>query len=128
MIDRTDWTVIHHLAYVYAAIAYSDGSLSEDELDVFCRNLNDWVPQEDPEDLRRTVMTVVEAYGDDNKRQEHGSLYRSIGVVADELDDEARAEALSDLLDIAVADGRFDPGENALLLRLRQAWDPDWAG
>jgi uncharacterized tellurite resistance protein B-like protein len=125
MTKRDDWTVIHHLAYVYAAIAFSDGSISDDEMEVFCRNIERWVPQEGSDDLSQTVMTVIGAVAEDAGRQELGHLYRSVGVVADELDDDARGEALGDLLDIAAADGRFDPSENALLVRLRQAWGAD---
>ncbi|UCF21529.1 MAG: TerB family tellurite resistance protein [Gemmatimonadota bacterium] len=122
MTDRSQWSLIHHLAYVYSAIAFSDGSISEDELEVFCRNLHNWVPQEDPQSLKQTVESVAAVLAEDKGRGELGHLHRSIGIVADELDDEARAEALTDLLEIADADGRFAPGENALLLRLRQAW------
>lgn len=125
MTARSDWTLVHHLAYVYASIAFSDGSISDDELEVFCRNLERWAPAEEDEDLSQTVMTVIGAVSEDSERQELGHLYRSIGVVADELDDDARGEALGDLLDIAAADGRFDPSENALMLRLRQAWGAD---
>lgn len=125
MTPRSDWTLIHHLAYVYASIAYSDGSISDDEVEVFCRNLERWAPAELSEDLSETVMTVIGAVGEDKERQELGPLYRSIGVVAEELDDDGRAEALGDILDIAAADGRFDPSENALLVRLRQAWGAD---
>jgi uncharacterized tellurite resistance protein B-like protein len=122
MTDRSHWSLLQHLAYVYAAIAHSDGSISEDELEIFCRNLHNWVPQEDPDALKQTVESVAAVMAEDKERGELGHLHRSIGIVADELDDEARAEALSDLLEIADADGRFDPSENALLLRLRQAW------
>ena len=125
MTPRSDWTLIHHLAYVYASIAFSDGEISDDEVEVFCRNLERWAPQDQTEDLSETVMTVIGAVAEDKERQELGHLYRSIGMVADELDDDARGEALGDLLDIAAADGRFDPSENALLLRLRQAWAGD---
>jgi uncharacterized tellurite resistance protein B-like protein len=125
MTERDDWTVIHHLAYVYAAIAFSDGSISDDEMEVFCRNIERWTPEGGSDDLSQTVMTVIGAVAEDAERQEHGNLYRSVGVVADELDDDARGEALGDLLDIAAADGRFDPSENALLVRLRQAWGAD---
>lgn len=125
MTERDDWTVIHHLAYVYAAIAFSDGSISDDEMEVFCRNIERWVPQEGSDDLSQTVMTVIGAVAEDADRQEQGRLYRSVGIVADELDDDARGEALGDILDIAAADGRFDPSENALLVRLKQAWGAD---
>jgi uncharacterized tellurite resistance protein B-like protein len=125
MTERDDWTVIHHLAYVYAAIAFSDGSISDDEMEVFCRNIERWVSQEGSDDLSQTVMTVIGAVAEDADRQEQGHLYRSVGIVADELDDDARGEALGDILDIAAADGRFDPSENALLVRLRQAWGAD---
>jgi tellurite resistance protein len=125
MTDRNDWTVLHHLAYVYAAIASSDGAISSEELEVFCKNLHEWIPDEDPEDLMEKVMAAVAALGEDKEHKELGHLYRSIGVVAEKLDDEARTAALDDLLAIAAADGVFDPGEGALLLRIRQAWGTD---
>jgi tellurite resistance protein len=125
MTDRDSWTVLHHLAYVYAAIASSDGLITNDELEVFCQKLHDWVPSEDPESLMQTVMASIAALGEDKEKQELGHLYRSIGVVADELDDEARGAALDDLLAIAAADGMYEPSENALMLRIRQAWGTD---
>ena len=120
MTERDDWTVIHHLAYVYAAIAFSDGSISDDEMEVFCRNIERWVPQEGSDDLSQTVMTVIGAVAEDTDRQELGHLYRSVGVVADELDDDARGEALGDLLDIAAADASGTNHDHARLHRVRQ--------
>lgn len=125
MTDRDDWTVLHHLAYVYAAIASSDGSVTNDELEVFCKKLHEWVPDEDPEHLMSTVMQSIAALGEDKARGETGPLYRSIGVVADDLDDEARTAALDDLLEIVAADGQFEPGESDLLRRIRGAWGAD---
>ncbi|NIR45943.1 MAG: hypothetical protein GWN99_16005 [Gemmatimonadetes bacterium] len=125
MTDRDDWTVLHHLAYVYAAIASSDGSVSNDELEVFCKKLHEWIPEEDPEDLMSTVMQSIAALGEDKERGELGHLYRSIGAVAEDLDDDARTAALDDLLEIVAADGQFEPGESDLLRRIRQAWGAD---
>ena len=127
MTSREDWTVLHHLAYVYAAIASSDGSITPDELEVFCKKLHEWIPEQDPENLMQTVMASIAALGEDKDKQDLGHLYKSIGEVAENLDDDARTAALDDLLAIAAADGTFEPSEGALLLRIRQAWGTDEA-
>jgi uncharacterized tellurite resistance protein B-like protein len=122
---RDDWTELHHLAYIYAAIASSDGSISEDEMEVYCHKLHQWNPDVDAEELMQLVMAAVSALGRDKERVGGRYLNKSIEIVAGALDDEGRAAALDDLLAIAAADGTLMPGEGELLLTIRKAWEVD---
>lgn len=123
MAKRDDWTELHHIAYVYAAIASSDGSIANEELEVFCHKLHEWNPEIDTDELMQVVMSAVSALGSDIERGEDDEkLDESIEIVAGALDDEGRAAALDDLLAIAAADGTLMPGEGELLLKVREAW------
>jgi uncharacterized tellurite resistance protein B-like protein len=125
MSNRDDWTPLHHLAYVYAAVASSDGTITNDELDVFCEKLHQWNPDIPADELMQIVMTAVAALGGDKEQQEASNLRESVELVAKALDDEGRAAALDDLFAIAAADGTFMPGEGDLLVDIREAWGAD---
>ncbi|MGD2153076.1 MAG: TerB family tellurite resistance protein [Gemmatimonadales bacterium] len=125
MTTRDEWTGLHHLAYVYAAVASSDGTITNDELDVFCQKLHQWNPDIPIDELMQIVMTAVAALGADIEDQEASHLRDSVETVAEVLDDEGRAAALDDLFAIAAADGTFMPGEGSLLVEIREAWGAD---
>jgi uncharacterized tellurite resistance protein B-like protein len=122
---RDQWTALHHLAYVYAAVASSDGTITNDELDVFCKKLHEWNPEIPADELMQIVMTAVAALGADIENQEANPLRDSVELVAKVLEEEGRAAALDDLFAIAAADGTFIPGEGNLLVEIREAWGAD---
>jgi len=125
MANRDEWTELHHLAYVYAAVASSDGSITNDELDVFCKKLHQWNDDIEADQLMQIVMAAVAALGSDKQRHEAGYLRQSVELIAGALDDDSRAAALDDLFAIAAADGTLEPGEGSLLLEIREAWRAD---
>ena len=124
MSHREGWSELHHLAYVYAAVASSDGSISNEELEVLCQRLHDWNPDVEREELMPIVMTAVSALGQDQGPVMRRQLGQSVEIVAGTLDEDGRAAALDDVLAIAGADGSLEPGEGELLLRIREAWGP----
>lgn len=124
MSDRESWSELHHLAYVYAAVASSDGSISNEELEIFCQRLHDWNPDIEREELMPIVMTAVSALGEDQGSVVQRQLALSVEIVAGALDEDGRAAALDDVLAIAGADGSLQPGEGELLLSIRDAWGP----
>lgn len=128
MADRHDWTELHRLGYIYAALASSDGSITSDELEILCEKLAEWNPDVERKELIQIVMTAVSALGEDKGREDSEPLDRSVDFVAKNLDDGARAAALDDLLAIAGADGTVWPSEGDLLLTIRKAWNPDRSG
>jgi uncharacterized tellurite resistance protein B-like protein len=123
MPNRDDWTILHHLAYVYAAVASSDGSITNEELEVLCFKLHQWHDEIDVDELMPIVMTAVAALGEDKEAETVEQLDESIALTADALDDDGRAAALGDLLSIAAADGALLPGEGDILIKIRQAWE-----
>lgn len=127
MSNREAWTDLHHLAYVYAAIASVDGSISKDELEVFCQKLHEWRRDVDLDELMPLVLEAVSALGEDQERGDLQQLTASVAVAARVLDAESRATALDDLLAIAAADGKLLPGEGEFLLMVRKAWQVDQA-
>jgi uncharacterized tellurite resistance protein B-like protein len=125
MHDRDDWTELHHLAYVYAAVASSDGEITNDELDVFCEKLHQWNSDIPADELMQVVMAAVAALGRDKESTDSSNLRDSVQLVAKLLDDDGRAAALDDLFAIAAADGTLMPGEGSLLLEIREAWSSE---
>ena len=124
MPNRDDWTELHHLAYVYAAIASSDGSVTNEELEVLCYKLHQWNEDIDVSEIVQIVMTAVAALGQDKEDEDIEPLNASVKLVADALDDDGRAAALGDLLSIAAADGTLVPDEGDLLMMIQRAWEP----
>ena len=124
MSNRDDWTELHHLAYVYAAIASSDGSVTNEELEVLCYKLHQWNEDIDVAEIVQIVMTAVAALGQDKEDEDLEPLRASVQLVADALDDDGRAAALGDLLSIAAADGTLVPDEGDLLMMIQKAWEP----
>jgi uncharacterized tellurite resistance protein B-like protein len=124
MSNREDWTELHHLAYVYAAIASSDGSVTNEELEVLCYKLHQWNEDIDVNEIVQIVMTAVAALGQDKEDENLEPLNTSVQLVADALDDDGRAAALGDLLSIAAADGTLMPDEGDLLMMVQRAWEP----
>jgi uncharacterized tellurite resistance protein B-like protein len=123
MPNRDDWTILHHLAYVYAAVASSDGSITNEELEVLCFKLHQWHDEIEVDELMPIVMTAVAALGEDKEAETAEQLDESIALTADALDDDGRAAALGDLLSIAAVDGALLPGEGDILIKIRQAWE-----
>jgi tellurite resistance protein len=124
MPNRDDWTDLHHLAYVYAAVASSDGSVTNEELEVLCYKLHQWFDDIDVNELVQIVLTAVAALGQDMERDDRKPLRASIGLLAEALDDDGRAAALGDLLSIAAADGTLVPDEGDVLVMIQKAWEP----
>jgi len=124
MPNRDDWTEMHHLAYVYAAVASSDGSVTNEELEVLCYKLHQWNEDIDVNELVQIVMTAVAALGQDKDEDDDAPLRESISLVAAALDDDGLSAALGDLLSIAAADGALVADEGDLLVMIREAWEP----
>jgi uncharacterized tellurite resistance protein B-like protein len=123
MTDREGWTDLHHLAYLYAAIASGDGSVSSDELEALCDRLHRWASHLDARALMPVVMTALSACGEDRDAGDVGQLYLSVEAVSRGMDEPARKAVLDDLLGIAGADGTLERGEGELLLLIRNAWE-----
>jgi len=124
MPNRDDWTEMHHLAYVYAAVASSDGSVTNEELEVLCFKLHQWNEDIEVNELVQIVMTAVAALGQDKDEKDDAPLRESINLVAAALDDDGRSAALGDLLSIAAADGALVADEGDILVMIREAWEP----
>lgn len=121
MSSRKGWSPLHHLAYIYAAIASVDGSVSNTELEVLCDKLRQWKPELDDRALMPIVVTAVAALGSDVDASDIDQVHDSVKVVARTLDAEQRGAILDDLISIAGADGLFLPGEGDVLLMIRDA-------
>lgn len=122
MADRQGWTELHHLAYLYAAVASRDGSISDDEADVLCRRLHRWHSDMAITRIIPVVMAAVRALSADSEEQRDRQIGESVGVVAGALDVEDRATAFEDLRTIAEADRDLHAREGQLLGEIREAW------
>ena len=120
---REGWGSLHHLAYLYAAVASVDGSVSNEEFGVLCEKLHRWDPEMEDRRLVRVVMGALSTLGTDTAANDTDQLHASIEALAVALDAEERGAVLDDLLSVAGADGVFAPGEGHLLLSIRQVWE-----
>ena len=122
MADRQDWTDLHHLAYLYAAVASRDGSITDDEADVLCRRLHRWHSDMAITRIIPVVMAAVRALSSDSEEQRDGQIAESVRVVADALEERDRTTAFADLQAIAEADSDLHAREGQLLGEVQEAW------
>ncbi len=120
MESNPTWTSTHDLALLYIALAYgTDHDLSDDELQTITSALEDWasVPQEGH--VQEVVMEAVTAFLEGDSRAE---LRRSINDLGQDLTDEERRRALTDVIRIAEADGVLLEREQGLIHTVAEAW------
>jgi hypothetical protein len=122
MAERQGWSELHHLAYLYAAVASRDGSITDDEADVLCRRLHRWHSDMAITRIIPVVMAAVRALSRDSEGQRDRQIAESVGVVADALDEGGRATAFQDLRAIAEADSDLHAREGQMLGEIQEAW------
>jgi uncharacterized tellurite resistance protein B-like protein len=114
------WTTTHDLALIYIALAYgTDHDLSDDELHTITSVLEDWASVPEETHIQEVVMEAVTAFLEGDSRAE---LRRSIDDLSQELSDEERRRALTDVIRIAEADGVLLEREQGLIHAVAEAW------
>ena len=99
------------LAVLYRALAFgADGDLDTAEVEAMRTALDAWAPGEDPASVEHALRAAALV---DPRRP---SIERVLIRVGQSLDADGRAQVLSDLHQVAQADGRVTRGEEDLIL------------
>ena len=118
--------MLHDLALLYLGLAYgADGELNEAETREIAGKLREWQPDKDPKLIDHVLREATLSYmnGASDER-----LVEVVVSLKDLLDDEVRTSILSDLNDIAMADGAVDPNESRFVDHLAEMWDVNNGG
>jgi uncharacterized tellurite resistance protein B-like protein len=118
-----DWSVLHDLAFIYLMLAQgTDRELSEAEIQIILRRLQEWKPTLGPDDVLAILHAAQARY---SEGLDETALLASIVAVKEGLPERQRMAALGDLIQIANADGVFLDNEEDLINNLMTAWDVD---
>lgn len=118
-LDRSRWTVLHHLAFIYLVLAHgTDNELDSQEERIMLKKLQEWQPRLTEDDVRSVYEAAKERYA---RGPDESALNESIRVIRTQLPEEQRMVALNDLIQIANADGFFLDDEEDLINNLMNA-------
>ena len=119
--DVEPWTMLHHLAFIYLMLAHgTDNELSEQEVQVMHKKLQEWEPGRSGEALHRVVAAAKERYAEG---PDEGTWQASVQAVKAALPEDQRMAVLNDLVKIANADGYFLDDEEDMINTLMHAWE-----
>lgn len=114
------WTRTHDLALVYVALAYgTDNSLSDEEVETIIGTLQKWGEGLTREAVQEIVLEAMAIYLQENASIE---VTRTIRTLNKELSEQERKQALSDVVQIAEADGVLLSSESSLISSLAEIW------
>lgn len=119
--DGSAWSPLHEMALIYLALLNSsDDDLRTDSADMTHDLLVTWFPDVNDQRLERVIrealLVHVSQSGDQMLATAVESLHQSMPR-------DQRIAVLSDLADIAMADGLVVPDEASFIERLAQEWD-----
>lgn len=119
--EVSDWDVLHHLAFVYLALAHgTDADFSDGERHLLLRKLREWSPGLSESEVAALLGQVLDHYAETRDVE---AVRASVDAVKAALPPEQRMAALHDLIQIANADGVFLDREEDLINELVQAWE-----
>ena len=109
------------MALIYLALLHSsDHDLRSDSVDLTRDVLLDWFPEVDDQRLERVIqdalLVEVSTLGDE-------MLSTAVEALRQSMPRDERIAVLSDLADVAMADGFVVPDEASFIERLAQDWD-----
>lgn len=119
--DGSAWSALHEMALIYLALLYSsERDLRTDSTAMTHDLLVTWFPDVGERRLDRVIQEAllvhVSEFGDQMLTTAVESLHQSMPR-------DQRIAVLSDLADIAMADGFVVPDEASFIERLAQEWD-----
>jgi len=112
--------LIENLALIYIALAHAaDHHLSDSEVNAIAERLRGW-----QNGTSKTVLSALkEALDDYVKEEAQERVNAAILTVRDHIPQHQRQQILDDLMEIAIADGKFTHGESSFIGGLAHAWD-----
>ncbi len=113
--------ILEDLALIYISLAHStDEELADSESDMIAERLQSWQAGAPDEALEEAVESALQAYIKDDAVERVG---RAVRPVRDNMDPALPRHILDDMMDIALADGKFLYKESSFIGELGQAWD-----
>lgn len=119
--DGSAWSALHEMALIYLTLLNSsDDDPRSDRVALTRDLLLDWFPDVEEQRLDRAIRDAllmrVGALGDE-------MLSTAVEALRQSMPRDQRIAVLSDLADVAMADGVVVPGEASFIERLAQQWD-----
>lgn len=119
--DGSAWSSLHEMALIYLALLHSsDDDLRADSVAMTRELLLDWFPDVEEQRLHRVIhdalLVQIGTEGD-------AMLNAAVEALRQSMPRDQRIAVLSDLADVAMADGFVIPDEASFIERLAQEWD-----
>ena len=116
-----DKDVLRDLALVYIAMAHgTDQELDDAEADAIVDRLHRWQAEAENEEIQDAVGNALQSYA---KGEAAGQVERAVASIQEVVPQDMRQLIIEDLIDIALADGKFLYAENTFIADLAEAWD-----
>lgn len=110
---------LHDLALIYLALAHStDEDLSDQEIDVIASRLREWEHVQTETVLAAIKQALEEYMRDDADKR----VRNAIKQIRNSIPEEKRQDMLDDMMEIAMADGKFLHKESSFIGDLARAW------
>lgn len=119
--DESAWSALHEMALIYLALLNSsDDELRRDSRSLTRELLLDWFPDVDDQRLDRVIQDALLVQL--GPASDH-MLTTAVEALRQSMPRDQRIAVLSDLADVAMADGFVIPDEASFIERLAQEWD-----
>lgn len=119
--DGSAWSSLHEMALIYLTLLHSAEATSQaDRADTARELLLSWFPDVDDRRLDRVIQQAMLVHIGEAGDQ---MLTAAVESLHQTMPRDQRIAVLSDLADIAMADGFVVPDEVSFIERLAQEWD-----
>ncbi len=124
--QEDDWSSMHDIGALYVILAHStDNKISSGEIATMVQRLMAWAPKLEEEDIRVVLRQVVKWYGTSPDQQALSQVVRS---VRENMSAVQRVMVMSDLYEIARADGEMLEEEREMLATFMRSLDVTLSG
>ncbi len=118
--DGTDWSSMHEMALVYLVLVHRGAEERPEGQVALYEMLDLWYPEAPEQRIHRVVHEATLMFLSDARDQ---MLDVSIADLSGTMPRDQRIAVLSDLVELALAEGFIVPAEAAFIQRLAHAWD-----
>ncbi len=114
-------TLLHDMALLYLGLAHgADEDLDPSETLAIAAKLRVWQPDKDPALIDHVIREATLTYLNGANRER---LREAVGVLSDALPERVLRQILTDLTDIARADGEIVDQERRFIDQIAEAWN-----
>lgn len=118
--DGSAWGSMHEMALVFVALIHRGRGERSDDLTAVYTMLDMWYPEVGAERIEQVVRDALLTFISTAREQ---MLDVAIAALHQSMPRDQRIAVLTDLFDLALAEGFIVPGEAAFIQRLARAWD-----